>query len=48
LSWREIDFGYGLIRALEALELAWDVKRPTAVMIARRLADCESPAESKG
>ena len=38
LYWREIDIGYGLIRALEALGLAWDVKRPTAAVIARRLA----------
>jgi stearoyl-CoA desaturase (Delta-9 desaturase) len=38
LSWHEIDPGYWLIRGLEMLGLAWDVRRPTAASLARRVA----------
>jgi stearoyl-CoA desaturase (delta-9 desaturase) len=36
LKRREIDFGYWLIRLLEKLGLAWDVKYPSTAHIARR------------
>ena len=36
LKRREIDFGYWLIRLLEKLGLAWDVKSPSTAHIARR------------
>jgi stearoyl-CoA desaturase (delta-9 desaturase) len=42
LSWHEIDFGNWFIRVLEAMGLAWDVKRPTAASIARRLDSAKS------
>ncbi|BAZ21945.1 putative fatty acid desaturase [Kalymmatonema gypsitolerans NIES-4073] len=37
LWWWQIDFGYWVIRGLEILGLAWDVKAPTPKMIEARL-----------
>ena len=45
LNWRQIDIGYGLIRVLQTLGLAWDVKRPTPAVIARRLAGTRQIAD---
>lgn len=42
LKWREIDIGYWLIRLLERLGLVWNVKYPSAAVIARRRADLQS------
>ena len=43
LKRREIDFGYWLIRLLEKLGLAWDVKSPSTAHIARRRERLQSP-----
>jgi stearoyl-CoA desaturase (Delta-9 desaturase) len=43
LKRREIDFGYWLIRLLQKLGLAWDVKYPSTAHVARRRERLQSP-----
>lgn len=39
LEWWQVDIGYWIINVLEKLNLVWDVKRPTAEMIAAKKVD---------
>jgi stearoyl-CoA desaturase (delta-9 desaturase) len=46
--WYHIDFGYYLIKTLESLGLAWDVRKPNRKAIERKLARYEEAlAETK-
>lgn len=43
----EIDLGYLLIRGLEGLGLAWEVRRPSERRLSRRLGDSRSPVPAR-